>query len=343
VKNWEEQAMRSMCQKQLLAFIGVVVGVQIAAAQERLILTSLSPAGSPNSIFYQAWAKRVTDASKGTLKVEVRDGTALANFGNTYVRTMDNVVQIGWVLHSLVAGKFPLSEVTNLPFMSDGHTNCSVALWRLYKSGALDSEYKDVVPMWFGCLNQSGMHFAKPMRSNVDLSGLKLRVSGRVASQLVERMGGTPISMRGGSMYEALQRGTIDGAVTSWSAFEPYKLAEVTYYHLEVPAGASPSMFFMSRKKYESLPAAARKALDDARGEAQSRAFGVHIYNQGLRARTPVASSAKHKIVQLDAQQSKTWQEKVAPVRDGWVKEHPGRDKVLKAFQEIHEQVAAGH
>jgi TRAP-type C4-dicarboxylate transport system substrate-binding protein len=335
--------MRFMCQKLMLAVIGVVAGVQIAAAQERLLLTSLSPAGSPNSLFYQAWAKRVTDASHGTLKVEVRDGTALANFGNTYVRTMDDVVQVGWVLHSLVAGKFPLSEVTNLPFLSDGHANCSVTLWRLYKSGALDSEYKDVVPMWFGCLNQSGLHFAKPIRSNVDLSGLKLRVAGRLASQMVERMGGTPISMRGGSMYEALQRGTIDGAVTSWSAFEPYKLAEVAFYHLEVPLGSSPSMFFMSRKKYESLPVAARKAIDEASGEAQSRAFGVHIYNQGLRARTPVAASAKHKIVQLNPQHSKIWQDKIAPARDNWVKEHAGRDKVLKAFQEIYAQVAAGH
>ena len=233
--------MRYMCQKLMLAVIGLIAAVQAIPAQERLIVTSLSPAGSPNSMFFQAWAKRVNDASQGTLKVEVRDGTALANFGNTYVRTMDDVVQVGWVLHSLVAGKFPLSEVTNLPFMSDGHTNCSVALWRLYKSGALDSEYKDIVPMWFGCLNQSGLHFAKPISSNVNLGGLKLRVAGRVASQLVERMGGTPISMRGGGMYEALQRGTIDGVVTSWSAFEPYKLAEVTSYHLEVPLGTSPA------------------------------------------------------------------------------------------------------
>lgn len=335
--------MRLVCRKLMLAFIGLAAGSQIAAAQEtRLILTSLSPAGSPNSVFFNAWAQRVNDASGGTLKVEVRDGTALANFGNAYVRTMDDVVQIGWIQHPFVAGRFPLSEVTNLPFLSDGHTNCSVALWRLYKSGLLDAEYKDVVPMWFGCLNQSGMHFAKPTRSNEDLSGLKLRVAGKVASQLVERMGGTPISMGAESMYESLQRGTLDGIVTSWSAFEPYKLHEVAFYHLEVPAGATPSMFFMSRKKFDSLPAAARKALEEARGEAQSRAFGVHIYNQGLRARGPVASSDKHKIVELSPQQAKAWQDKVAGVRADWAKERPGGDKVLEAFQSSYAQVAAG-
>ena len=333
--------MRFAGRQLMLAVLVLAANSAIAVAQEtRLILTSLSPAGSPNSAFYNDWAKRVSAASQGTLKIEVRDGTSLANFGNAYDRTMNDVVQIGWIQHPFVAGRFPLSEITNLPFLSDGHTNCSVTLWRLYKSGLLDSEYTDVVPMWFGCLNQAGMHFAKPIRSTEDLGGLKLRAAGKVASQLVTRMGGTPISMGAESMYESLQRGTRDGIVTSWSAFEPYKLAEVAFYHLEVPAGATPSMFFMSRKKFDSLPAAARKAIEDARGEAQSRAFGVHIYNQGVRARTPVAASDKHKIVQLDQQQTKAWQDRIADIRTDWAKERTNGAKVLETFQSLYAQIS---
>ena len=147
--------------------------------------------------------------------------------------------------------------------------------WRLYKSGLLDSEYTDVVPIWFGCLGQTGMHFAKPIRSNDNLGGLKLRVAGKVPSQLVEKVGGTPVSMAAENMYKSLQRGTIDGAVTSWSAFEPYKLIEVSFYHLEVPVGSTPSMFAMSKKRFDALPEAARKALIDNGGEAQTRAFGT--------------------------------------------------------------------
>jgi TRAP-type C4-dicarboxylate transport system substrate-binding protein len=332
-----------LIKQAMIAALVVGCAAQAAWAQEhRLILTSLSPAGSPNSVFFNAWAQRVSDASKGTLKIEVRDGVALANFGNAYDRTMSDVVQIGWIQHPFVAGRFPLSEVSNLPFMSDGTTNCAVTLWRLYKSGVMDTEYKDVVPMWFGCLGQSGMHFAKATRSNDDLSGLKLRVAGKVASQLVERVGGTPISMTAENMYESLQRGTIDGIVTSWSAFEPYKLAEVTSYHIEVPVGATPSMFFMSRSKFESLPPAARKALEEAGGEAQSRAFGVHIAAQGVRARGPVTSSDKHKIVQLNEQQTKAWQAKVGGIRTDWAKERAGGEKVLEAFQSTYAGVAAG-
>ena len=123
--------MRVMTWHAVLIAAVLAVTTQPAASQEtRLILTSLSPAGSPNSIFFNAWARRTSEASRRTLKIEVRDGATLANFSNSYDRTIDDVVQIGWVQHAFVAGRFPLSEVSNLPFLTDESVDCSVALWR---------------------------------------------------------------------------------------------------------------------------------------------------------------------------------------------------------------------
>ncbi len=122
----------------------------------------------------------------------------------------------------------------------------------------------------------------KPLKSDTDLSGLKLRVAGKVPSQIVEKMNGTPVSMTAESIYEALQRGTIDGMVTSWAAFEPYKFQEVAFYHVEVPIGSNPSMFMMSRKKYDPLPPAARKAITDNTGEAFVREAAKHFCGAGL-------------------------------------------------------------
>ena len=58
-----------------VAALALGFGVQAASAQEtRLLFTSLSPAGSPNSQFFNSWAQRVNDQSGGALKIEVRDG-----------------------------------------------------------------------------------------------------------------------------------------------------------------------------------------------------------------------------------------------------------------------------
>ena len=327
-----------------LAVFALSVGVQAASAQEtRLLFTSLSPAGSPNSQFFNSWAQRVNDQSGGALKIDVRDGTALANFGNSYDRVLSDVVQIGWVQPAFIAGKFPLSEVTNLPFMTDDDINCSLALWRYYKSPVMAAELQDVVPIWASCLAQSGLHFAKAPRSDTELNGLKMRVAGKVPSQIVERMGGTPVSMTAESIYEALQRGTIDGMVTSWAAFEPYKFAEVAFYHVEVPIGSNPSMFMMSRKKYESLPPAARKALDDNSGEAIVREAAKHFAAQAARARAAVAQLPNHKIVTPPPAQLAALKEKLNPIVVDWAKERPGADKAVETFRQIYAQVKAGH
>jgi TRAP-type C4-dicarboxylate transport system substrate-binding protein len=335
--------MRPFGQSAIVALV-LALGAQAAAAQEtRLILTSLSPGGSPNSVFFNSWAQRVNDQAGGALKVEVRDGVTLANFANSYDRVLADVVQIGWVQPAFVAGKFPLAEITNLPFMTDDDVGCSVALWRYYKTPLMQAELKDVVPLWTSCLGQTGLHFAKPLRSDVDLSNLKLRVAGKIPSQIVERMGGQPVSMTAEALYESLQRGTIDGAVTSWAAFEPYKLQEVAFYHLEVPIGSTPSMFAMSRKKYDALSPAARKALDANSGEEMTREAGKHFSAQAQRARSAVAKLGTHKIVALSPGQLSTWEGKLGPVRTEWAKDRAGADKAIETFRDIFAQVKAGH
>jgi TRAP-type transport system periplasmic protein len=327
----------------MIAVLTLGCGAQAASAQDtRLIFTSLSPAGSPNSVFFNSWAQRVNDQSGGALKVEVRDGATLANFGNSYDRVLADVVQIGWVQPAFVAGKFPLAEITNLPFMTDDDASCSMALWRYYKSPVMQAELKDVVPIWASCLAQTGVHFAKPLRSDTDLGGLKLRVAGKVPSQIVERMGGTPVSMTAESIYEAMQRGTIDGTVTSWAAFEPYKLQEVAFYHVEVPIGSTPSMFMMSRKKYETLAPAARMALDDNSGEVITREAAKHFSAQAQRARAAVVQLGNHKIVALTPAQLTIWEQKLTPIQADWAKDRPSADKAIETFREIYAKVKAG-
>ena len=144
------------------------------------------------------------------------------------------------------------------------------------------------------------------------------------------------------SIYEALQRGTIDGMVTSWAAFEPYKFQEVAFYHLEIPIGSSPSMFMMSRAKYDSLPPAARKAIADNTGEAFVREAAKHFAAQATRARTAVASLSNHKIVTLPPAQLAAQEEKFKPIVADWIKERPGAEKAVATFRDIYTQVKTG-
>lgn len=321
----------------------VVAAAMVAAmadgstAQEtRLLMTSLSPAGSTNSVFFNQWAQKIATQSGGAVKIDVRDGATLAHFGNVYERVQDDVVQIGWAIHQVVAGKFPLSEVAGLPFVEGGFRQASLALYRLHKSGLLDAEYKDVVPLVFSVFGQSQVHFIRQPQSLDDLGGLKIGVTGRAPSQLVAALGGTPISMQPGEFYEALQRRTIDGAITSWAAFAPYKLHEVTTYHVETLLGQGTSMFFMARKKYDALPDAVKKVLAANAGEDTTAAFSDHFDAQWNDARKPVAASDKQTIVPLSPEITAKWRAKAEPLLQEWAKSRGNGEQALTQYRELY-------
>ena len=116
----------------------------------------------------------------------------------------------------------------------------------------------------------------------------------------------------------------------------------MTSYHLEVPISGIPSMHFMSRKKFESLPKDVQDVILANAGEEPSRAAGAYFASAAARARAPVASSPQHKIAKLTTEQYESWRKRVAVVTDTWVKEHQNGDKALEQFTKYYNAAAAG-
>jgi TRAP-type C4-dicarboxylate transport system substrate-binding protein len=211
-------------------------------------------------------------------------------------------------------------------------------MWRLYKTGLLDAEYADLMPLCFGVSNNGAIHFAKPPRQADDLRGLKVNASSRESGNIIAALGGTPTSIPTPNVYEALQRGTIDASLIGWGGFAIFKLHEVTTYHLEGPLGDVSFMVAMSRSKHASLPAAGRKAIDDNSGEALSREFTTLVMAGHEKGRASVGSQpiVKLNLARVD------WDRKVhAPIVAEWVKEVPGRDRVLDTFNRLYAEAEA--
>jgi TRAP-type transport system periplasmic protein len=139
--------------------------------------------------------------------------------------------------------------VVALPFVVENGESASVAFWRLYKSGALDSEYNDTVPLFFGILPPQALHLTKPPKAFDDWVGLRVAVATKNGVEIVTRLGGAPQSIQLIELYAALQRGGADGVMINWPSFPPFKLNEVTSYHLQAPFGGSATMIFMAKKK----------------------------------------------------------------------------------------------
>ncbi len=327
-----------------VAFVAAFLAVGSARADETtLIFATDGPPDTHMAVrVFHPWSDHVNEIAKGVLKLDVRDGMSIVNPTNFYNRVLEDVVQISWGSIGNLAGTFPLTEFTALPFQAERAEDASVAYWRLYKTGLLDGNFKDVVPIMMSIYTQEVVHLTKPPKSIETLAGLRIMVVSKTASNLISRLGGSPSSIPLPDLYSALQHGTVDGTLIAWTAFQPYRLAEVTTYHYETQLGASPGMVFMARKRYDALPATVRKIIDENSGEAISRQLGKALDELSEEARLKAkAQSGQVDVFATEAQAAK-WRELTAPVTAAWVKETPGGEKVLSTFRQILADVKAG-
>lgn len=315
----------------------LAVGLPRLAGAEPVTLkfATLSPPQSHLAREMMApWAERVTAAGKGTVTIETLYGESLATQQNVYSRVLNDVVQIGWGLQTYFGGKFPLTDVVTLPSLAQSAEQASVALWRLHAAGKLGSEYAEVVPLALIVFPQQSIHSRRPVTGLEDLKGMKIRASGRIASRVVSALGAAPVSLTVSDMYQALAKGTVDATMTQWTAFQPFRLDEVTSHHVEAPLGSAAAMVFMAKKKWDALPAAARELLAAHSGESFSRDWGRFWDRVQKQGRDKVAASPKHTIHALSPQEEKRWAGALSSVNETWVKETRGGAAVLQAFRE---------
>jgi TRAP-type transport system periplasmic protein len=319
-----------------VALLSSIAHSRPARADETVLnfATTNIPTTRLNIQYLHPWAEAINADAKGAVRIEIRDGTTIANFENYFDRVTGNVVQISWGLLSTVRGKFPRSEVSTLPFMAKSAADASQAMWRLYKQGVIAGEYEDLHPLMLIALTPAGIHMSHPLKSLDTLGGAKLVVSSKVNADTASLLGGTPLSIPLSEMYEAIQRGTADGTIAAWTSFDPFHLAEVTRYHVDARLGTSAAMMFMTQATYDALSPEAKKAIDAHSGEMESRAFGAWWDGERKAGRErTVARGDKRTIIDLTPEQTAAWQKKLEPLTDSWVRNTPDGEKVLTAYR----------
>jgi TRAP-type C4-dicarboxylate transport system substrate-binding protein len=317
-----------------------------SADEVTLMFATLGPPnGHANVDIFHPWAKHINEVGKGVLQIDVRDGYALANRNNFYSRVLNDVVQIAFGPQGSgsASGIFPRTSVLELPFEAQKSADSSVAFWRLYKTGLLDAEYKDIVPLWMSDVPQGSLHCVQPLKTLDNLDGLKILTPAKTQGEMIERLGGAPMSLPLEDAYNALQRRTVDCMYFPWTGVQTFKLADVTSHHVDAPLGGAGVMVFMARKKFESLPSSVRNILAENTGEALALKHGASLDKTQDEVRQEVKANPKQQVVSLSPQQEKLWRQRLASLAEAWAKSTPDGAKILDTYRSLLAKVGAEH
>lgn len=102
----------------------------------------------------------------------------------------------------------------------------------------------------------------KPISSLADLKGMKVRINGPSAGDLVKAMGGQPVSLAFGEVYTALERGTVDCGITGSGSGNSVKWPEVTTHLYAMPLSWSTSGYFVNLAWWNKLDPSVRAEFE---------------------------------------------------------------------------------
>ena len=328
-------------------FILLATLLAAPAAAEPLAL-KLGTWGPPTSFFYvdviDPWIERVNADSQGTLAIKHFGASVLADQRRMYDAVKNNIASIGWVTPGTAPGKFVKTTITELPFGLETGELGSIAYWRSYEQGVLGDEYADVKLLGASVFpGASLMTRRKKISTLEDVAGLKFRISGAMQGSTVKALGGTPVSIPVDELYQALDKGIIDGFAASLTAYRPFRLGEVTRYHVDVNLNAANSALMMNKETYDKLPPQAKAAIDKHSGEMLSREFGRSNDREVGRAREDLQkrmAEGKAETYKLAPAEEERWRERAKLVVEEWTKNTPDGPKILEGYRRIATEVA---
>ena len=222
------------------------------------------PAGHPISKYLEAWGKELEQKSGGRFVVKQFPGSQMGPTPTYYDHARKGTAEVTWFLHGATPGRFPLTELIQLPYMvGSAEIGCKVLndpALRKY----LDAEHRGVHVLYLMTHQPGNIHTRdKPVHSPADMKGLRIRFASATIKDFVAALGGTPVGVPPPDQAENLQKGTIDGVFIDYGGAYTFKIGPLIKYTTEMYSYVSSFGVAMNPAFYNKLPADLRKLIDD--------------------------------------------------------------------------------
>jgi len=289
----------------------------VSAEPIKLTYANFPPAPTFPCVQMERWAKEVEKRTGGKVKVQTFPGGTLLPAKNIFDGVISGLADIGNFAMSYQPGRFPVSEIVDLPL---GFTSSKVASLTLYdlieKYKPKEFEKVKILTL-FTCPPMNFMT-KTPVRSLADLKGMELRVAG-TSAEIVKRLGGIPVAMPQSETPEAIQKGVVKGMVSSMEILKDFKFAAYTPNATVANLSVVTFAVVMNKEKWNSLPADVKKVLDDLRRE---QALWTGNYVDGHVEEALDWSKKNHdlKVFNLSAADTATVNGLLQPMVDDYVK-----------------------
>jgi TRAP-type C4-dicarboxylate transport system substrate-binding protein len=255
--------------KQTLAAFAALALAGAAAAQDKhevKVAAFVTPQHFMSK-WLVGWGEKVEKASGGRLVFKHFPGAQMAPPPAHYDLARTGQAEVSWFLHGGTPGRFPLTELIQLPYLvGSAEIGTKVLNDAGLRAKYLDAEHKGVKVLLLLTHQPGNVHTTKkPIRTADDMKGLRIRFASPTIRDFVGALGGTPVGVQPGEILEQMQKGTIDGTFIDYGgAGIAFKMGGTIKYSTEMYSYVSSFGVAMNPDFYAKLPADLKKIIDDS-------------------------------------------------------------------------------
>ena len=324
-----------------LSFVCISIGhIPDAAAKKNKVVT----------IRYATMDAKQSWTARNSLLPWMADAEKAANnqikfepyWSNTLSKPLDNwesvksgVADAGDCVMAFWPGLAPLSDVISLPFIGvESGEQGGAVLWQLYeKFPSIQAEFKAVHVLFLGVSNPNIlMTVKKQVKTISDIEGMKIRVTGGPPTAYLKSINVSPMLVAMTDVYMNLQKGVIDGVVSSYTTVETMKFHETIKYLADIPFYSPYAARVMNLNTWKSLSPEVQDAITSMSGYERSILFSKTQFDDHVQ----LVRDKGYDIVEYTPtpEELVQWQQSARPIWDKWVKDmtaagHPEAQEIL--------------
>lgn len=297
----------------------------IARAQDvTLRLHQFLPPPAPvPAMILKPWGEGLEAATDGRIKIEHFDAMSLGGRPSDLIdQARDGVVDMSMTVVGYTPGRFPRTEVFELPFMMTDPVATAKAYWEMVATDFQSNEYAGVKVLGAWVHGPGVIHTQDGVSRLEDMQGLTLRGPTRIINDLLGELGAEPVGMPLPAIPEAISKGVVKGTVIPWEVTSSIRLSELVGNHTEFSGRESlytaAFVLVINQDKYDALPGDVKAILDAEAGEKLSAFASQVMWDMDAPARQ-IAVDAGNTIITLDEAEVDRWKEAAVPVVDRWI------------------------
>ncbi len=307
-----------------------------AVADEKIYevkFNNTTPEVAPTNQFIKEWAKTIEERSNGRVKFTFYWSNSLISDPTDIPKGVaSGVADISWLAITNIPGNMTL-ELTYLPGLAWPSLEAGTEIYGqlLEEFEVLQEEYSSLgmklYTFWRG--GPSHIYTTKKLvKTPDDMRGLRFIASG-FYSDIINQLGGTPVTIGPGDWYTSTERGMVDGIIIGLNVLSAFNLIPLMEnYTLLGDSGLAMELYalVMNPDFYNSLPPDLQ-AIFDEEAPALQKALIQDQIDQGAYVLHVAEKEHGHNITKLTDDEVQVWVEACKDLHEEVIQRHEASGK----------------